>query len=236
MTEFGMVTQMGSSVFLGVCESGWSQRVGASASAKVFGTHNYAQKVQPRTTKFVKIAHVREQRVSRWLDMPPPHQERGPTVCQSVLWPPGLHACTQYQKQQAKFLLLYSNVHRIVLQVTYELQALLLHRGASSSSGHWDDRLSWRIVDAVQWRSRLRHNSRGSVVGFRRCLHVHLHRFHGIHLYDNWRMLHVIFYVMYGYCKHVHSDMFCVELTVMQNTLFKMSAARSRLLLRHFCQ
>jgi len=79
-------------------------------------------------------------------------------------------------------------------------------------------------------------HSRGSVVGFLRCLHVHLHRFHGIHLYDNWRMLHVIFYVMYGYCKHVHSDMFCVELTVMQNTLSKTSAARSRLLLRHFCQ
>ena len=35
-------------------------------------------------------------------------------------------------------LLLHSNVHRIMLQVTYELQALLLHRGASSSSGHYE--------------------------------------------------------------------------------------------------
>ena len=71
-------------------------------------------------------------------------------------------------------------------------------------------------------------HSRGSVVGFVRCLHVHLHRFYSIHLYDNWLMLHVIFYVMYGCCKHVHSDMFCVELTVMQNTLYKTSATRSR--------
>jgi len=37
MTEFGMVTQMGSSVFLGVCQSGWSKRGGASASAKFWG-------------------------------------------------------------------------------------------------------------------------------------------------------------------------------------------------------